>query len=149
MTHARGPRVEWDSRTGAANREKHGVSFEEADSRGDDVVLENDARIRMGLVTDDEYLDRESTLRDFHHAIRGSDRARIERGDIRSGRDIHHIRRWSRIRLCDFASALGMTTADLRRAERDPHPPSHAVRNLLRIAAHDPRALRRLVPDAS
>ena len=91
----------------------------------------------------------EATARDFRHAIPGNVRERIQRGDIRDGADVRSIRRWSRMRLADFAAALGMSPAELRRAERAPSPPPGPVRMLLRIAARDPRVLRQLVAASS
>ena len=92
---------EWDSKKDEANRDKHGLSFD--DSMTDDI--------------------RELTDEDFARAIPRRQRERIIRGQIDPEKDIVALRRFAGLTQNEFAEALGISVHTLRNWEQGRRSP--------------------------
>ena len=85
---------------------------------------------------------KELTTKDFEHAIKGSVRKRIIRGQIEDGDDIVALRKFVRLTQEQFAEALGISVHTLRNWEQGRRTPEGPALALLRVAARHPRILR-------
>lgn len=72
----------------------------------------------------------------------GSQRRRIARGEIKSGKDIVMLRRFVDLTQEQFALALGISVHTLRNWEQGRRYPEGPALALLRIAARHPHVLR-------
>jgi len=147
-------RCEWDPGKSAANRAKHGLSFEEAaelfGSRADyledrfvavgRIRRANDSKSTRGEDMSDEI--RELTDQDFARAIPRRQRERILRGRLAGGDDVIALRRFVGLTQQQFADALGISVHTLRNWEQGRRKPEGPALALLRVAARHPRVLR-------
>jgi putative transcriptional regulator len=85
---------------------------------------------------------REWTRADFEHALRNDQRKRIIAGRLEPG-DVAALRRFVQLTQDQFAEALGISVHTLRNWEQDRVTPDGPGLALLRIAARDPRVIRR------
>lgn len=79
--------------------------------------------------------------KDFERALQRSERARLARGEIRSGEDVVKLRRFVGLSQQKFAEALGISVHTLRNWEQGRRRPEGPAIALLRIAARHPRIL--------
>ena len=84
----------------------------------------------------------ELTDTDFARAIPRSQRDRILRGQIDSGRDIVALRRFTGLTQQQFAEALSISVHTLRNWEQGRRRPEGPALALMRVAARHPRVLR-------
>jgi putative transcriptional regulator len=85
---------------------------------------------------------------DFARALRGSQRQRIIRGELRPG-DVAALRRFIGLTQAQFAEALGISVHTLRNWEQDRRKPEGSALALLRIAARHPGVVRENVRTAA
>ena len=85
---------------------------------------------------------RELTDADFARSIPRRLRARLMRGELKSGDDIAALRRFTGLSQETFAVALGISVHTLRNWARGRRMPEGPALALLRIAARHPRVLR-------
>jgi len=85
---------------------------------------------------------RELTAADFERAIPHRLRARLMRGQFKSGDDVAALRRFIGLSQDTFARALGISVHTLRNWEQGRRMPEGPALALLRIAARHPRVLR-------
>jgi DNA-binding transcriptional regulator YiaG len=87
---------------------------------------------------------------DFSHAIPGTVRRRLCRGELRSGKDVTALRRFVGMTPKEFARAVGISVDTVQNWEQGRRRPRGAAVTLIRIVARDPRVLRRLLtPDSA
>lgn len=79
---------------------------------------------------------------DFARAIPRRLRERLVRGELKSGRDVAGLRRFTGLSQQMFAVALGISVHTLRNWEQGRRMPEGPALALLRIAARHPRVLR-------
>jgi putative transcriptional regulator len=87
-------------------------------------------------------ITRDLTEADFSRAISRKVRARLMRGEIKSGEDIAILRLLTGLSQPAFALALGISVHTLRNWEQGRRTPDGPALALLRIAARHPRVLR-------
>jgi putative transcriptional regulator len=87
----------------------------------------------------------ELTEADFSRAIPGAVRRRLCRGEVRSGKDVTALRRFVGMTQEEFARAVGISVDTLQTWEQGRRRPRGAAVALIRIAASDPRVLRRIL----
>ena len=90
----------------------------------------------------------ELTREDFEHAIRSDRRKRIMAGKLEPG-DVAALRRFVRLTQEQFAQALGISVRTLQNWEQDRVVPDGPGLALLRIAARDPRVIKRNLADVA
>lgn len=83
----------------------------------------------------------ELTEEQFARALPRSVRARLIRGEFRSG-DVAALRRFTALSQAMFAQALGISVHTLRNWEQGRRVPDGPALALLRIAARHPRVIR-------
>ena len=120
-------RFEWDPAKNDANKRKHALRFEDADSP----------------MNDDDLEIPELTEQDFKHMIRATTRRRIMEGRIESGKDIVALRRFTKLSQKEFARALEISVHTLRNWEQGRRQPEGPAIALLKIAARHPHIFRR------
>src|SRR5688572_4306897 len=84
----------------------------------------------------------ELTREDFERALRSDQRERIMAGQLEAG-DVAALRRFVGLTQPRFAEALGISVRPLQNWEQDRVKPDGPGLALLRIAARDPRVIRR------
>jgi putative transcriptional regulator len=84
----------------------------------------------------------ELTEKDFARSIKHSDRKRLMRGQIASGKDVVLLRRFVGLSQQKFAEALGISVHTLRNWEQGRRMPEGPALALLRIAARHPGIVR-------
>jgi putative transcriptional regulator len=139
-------RFEWDQDKDRINQQKHGIGFKEAIGRADHQCSvgyqegnHSVPDVHGGEVMSDiPELDKE----DFKKAIKRSQRARIIKGKIESGKDVVALRRFVDMSQSEFSRALGVSVHTLRNREQGRRKPQGPALALLRIAARHPRILQ-------
>lgn len=97
----------------------------------------------------DEPLDPpELTREDFERSIRSDRRERIVAGKLKPG-DVAALRRFVDLTQEQFAEALGISVRTLQNWEQDRVRPDGPGLALLRIAARDPRMIRKNLADVA
>jgi putative transcriptional regulator len=91
----------------------------------------------------------ELAAKHFARSLKHSERKRLMRGDIASGKDIALLRRFVGLSQGKFAEALGISVHTLRNWEQDRRKPEGPALALLRIAARHPRILRENLESAA
>jgi len=91
----------------------------------------------------------ELTEQDFQRAIKGRQRRRIMRGEIKSGDDIIAVRKFVGLSQQAFSNALGISVHTLRNWEQGRRTPTGPALALLRIAARHPKVIRESVASAA
>lgn len=91
----------------------------------------------------------ELTQKAFARAIKHSDRKRLMRGQLDSGKDVALLRRFVGLSQGKFAEALGISVHTLRNWEQGRRKPEGPALALLRIAARHPRILRENLESAA
>jgi len=84
----------------------------------------------------------ELTQEDFEAMLSGTQRQRIIAGQLKPG-DVANLRRFVGLTQEQFAEALGISVRTLQNWEQDRGRPDGPGLALLRIAARDPRIIRR------
>lgn len=84
----------------------------------------------------------ELTREDFEHMLRGDQRERIIAGHLERG-DVAALRRLVHLTQEQFAQALGISVRTLQNWEQNRVKPDGPGLALLRIAARDPRVIKR------
>jgi DNA-binding transcriptional regulator YiaG len=84
----------------------------------------------------------EWTEEDFASALSEAQRRRIVAGKLKPG-DVAALRRFVQLTQEQFAEALGISVRTLQNWEQDRVKPDGPGLSLLRIAARDPRVIRR------
>ena len=124
----------WDVEKERANRERHGVSFDEAKE-----LFTLQTIYGRSVMTEDY---RELTKSEFERAMPRAQRERIMRGELQGGDDVVALRRFLGMTQQSFSDALGISVHTLRNWEQGRRNPVGPALALLKIAARHPRVLR-------